>query len=178
MRKWALFFIYSLNVLVLNAQKLKTDDGRKLNFSHFEQTTVLIFFNLECPICEKYTKVLTEFQQDSVFKNVEFYGILNDKTTDSQSINHYRQAFNFKVPFVFDFRKKLQKKLKAEVTPEVFVFNKNGEIIYRGAVDNWFYDFGKSRNKASEFYLLDALKAAEANQIPTISRTKAVGCYL
>lgn len=58
----------------------------------------------------------------------------------------------------------LAKYLKATTTPEVFVLNNKGEVVYSGAIDNWAIDLGEKRQVITEFYLKDALNALLQNK--------------
>ncbi len=48
--------------------------------------------------------------------------------------------------------------LQGKVTPEVLVIdNKNGRLLYKGAIDDWLVSLGKTRNHISNYYLDVAL---------------------
>jgi protein-disulfide isomerase len=178
MRNWLLFLIISCFSFDGLAQKLKTDTGKKINFSRLADTTLVVFYDLECPICEKYTKNLRDFTKDSAFKNIKIMAVLVNKKTDYQAVMTYKKDFLIETTFAFDPKKALAKKLKAIATPEAFLMNRSGEILYSGAIDNWFYDLGKSRSQPTELFLKNAIKEIQQNKKPSKPHTKAIGCAI
>jgi len=73
---------------------------------------------------------------------------------------------------------KLSKKFNATVTPEVFVLNEKDQVLYHGAIDNWFYKLGQNRIEITEHYLDDAVGQA-LNQQPIIRPyIKPIGCFI
>ena len=73
---------------------------------------------------------------------------------------------------------KLAKRLNATVTPEVFVVDEKNNIVYHGAIDNWFYALGQNRINITEHYLDDAISQWIKEQTITINYSKPVGCFI
>jgi hypothetical protein len=63
----------------------------------------------------------------------------------------------------------LSKALGAQTTPEAFLFDGQGRLVYRGAVD----DGGE---KPGRLYLRDALEAMLAGKVVAVPRTLGNGC--
>jgi hypothetical protein len=51
-------------------------------------------------------------------------------------------------------------------------------VIYQGRIDNWAYELGKKRKVITEYNLKDALTSVLLNKPISVSKTKAVGCYI
>jgi hypothetical protein len=68
--------------------------------------------------------------------------------------------------------------LKGEVTPEVFLLDAQGQLLYHGAIDNWLAGIGQKRQKPNEHYLLDAINQSLLGQAVSIPYVKAQGCIL
>ena len=64
------------------------------------------------------------------------------------------------------------------MTPEAVVITPDGEIAYRGRIDNWFGDIGRKRPAPTRHELKDAVTAVLAGQPVPVPRTEAVGCLL
>jgi hypothetical protein len=58
------------------------------------------------------------------------------------------------------------------------LFDRSGNEIYRGAIDNWFFALGKYRNETTEHYLENAIQAMLDSRLPEIRKTEAVGCFI
>ena len=54
----------------------------------------------------------------------------------------------------------------------------DGEILYRGRIDNLFPALGSRRQQASRHELRDALDAVLDGKPVAVSRSEAVGCSL
>ena len=60
----------------------------------------------------------------------------------------------------------------ASVTPEAFLFDRNGKLVYHGAIDDNHRDPGKVQKR----YLKDALDAVAAGKTPAVQESKSMGC--
>lgn len=136
---------------------------------------VLIFFDSECPICQKYTRNIREFKIQ--FPDIQWIGVFTRWHTLEQ-IEAYKQAYQLNIPMYLDTRNRLVHKLNVKVTPEVIFATAKGEILYQGAIDNWFFGLGKHRPAATENYLTDAIGAWSRGEAPKISRTTPIGCVI
>jgi hypothetical protein len=53
--------------------------------------------------------------------------------------------YKLEIPVWIDLKKELSNYLQATVTPEVVLLNKKGELIYRGAIDDWVEKLGQKK---------------------------------
>jgi hypothetical protein len=60
----------------------------------------------------------------------------------------------------------------ASVTPEAFLFDKGGKLVYHGTID----DNHKQPDQVSKRYLKDALDAVAGGKAPSVGETKSMGC--
>jgi hypothetical protein len=104
-------------------------------------------------------------------------GHIHDRKTKKE-INKFISTYQMHVPIRIDVDNTLAKKLKATITPEVFIVDPQGVVVYQGAIDNWFYALGKNRPQATVHYLEDAIQDIQAGRKVGIPFTKAIGCYL
>lgn len=136
---------------------------------------VFIFFNLSCPICQKYihevNAITAEYRREFDFK------ILVVEEVRRKELKSFTNEYGVKF-FVEKASKDDIVRLNPSVTPEVFLFDYNGSLVYQGAIDNWFYELGKYRKEPTEFYLKESLKALLSGTNPSISKTEAIGCMI
>jgi len=163
-----------------NAQKLYSDKGQVFDFKNLKQNkaSIIIFFDPECPICEKYTKNIIEMDKKYRKEGIEIYIIYPFKMLEAKSLSAFRDEFKFNLPIIYDPKRKLLKKLKAKYSPEVFLLDNKQKTLYHGAIDNWFYGLGRNRAVPTEFYLLDAINAFKNNQNIKFKYVEPVGCML
>ena len=65
-----------------------------------------------------------------------------------------------------------------EVTPEAVVLAKDGEVLYRGRIDDRWVDLGTRRPRATRHDLEEAIEAILAGRPPPPAPGRAVGCYI
>lgn len=136
----------------------------------------MVFLSIDCPISQKYVSRLNNLFIE-FHDSVAWYGYVPQNVSDA-SITQFINEFGVEFPLTRDKNLSAARKYNASVTPEVIVINKDEKKIYRGAIDNWFYDLGKYRPQATEFYLKDAIEALLSNNEPRVSNTVPIGCYI
>ncbi|MFZ6009012.1 MAG: hypothetical protein ACOYXT_01595 [Bacteroidota bacterium] len=141
--------------------------------------TVIVFIGIDCPISQKYIGALNDIQ--SRYRNqVRITGYVPQQVSEGEIktfISEYQVTFDLRK----DPRKKIARRVEAKVTPEVFVYRHPGpfskdNLIYRGAIDNWFYELGKYRQAPTENFLIDVLDAVIRGESVRIKETEALGC--
>lgn len=143
-----------------------------------DSASVFVFMLPDCPIAQKYTLELERLRQDFEGAGISFYGVFSGKTADKEKALSFKEKYKVGFPFLKDENNDLKQMFAAEISPEVFIINPQKRILYRGAIDNWFYALGKKRQVVSEHYLQDALDAISKGEEVETPTTQAVGCYL
>lgn len=159
--------------------KLETVDHEKFSLDQLEgKTSVILFLQPECPFCNSYGKTLRSL--DSTFKSqdVHVYGAVAGKNFPDDDIIAYREKFKLQFPFILDPDFRLTRELKATITPQAYLLDDKGVVLYHGMIDNWGYEIGKARARATEFYLLEAVSNHKAGKPLAMDSTKAIGCYI
>jgi len=142
-----------------------------------------VFISTECPISNGSIKTLNELhatitkaERAGSEKVAELFGVVSDSTvTRAQAATHgadFKAAF----PILFDASGLLAQVLKPSHVPEAFVLDRDGQLVYRGAIDNAWEAIGRRRPKAERAFLADAITAAIDGQPVSVAETKPVGC--
>ena len=58
------------------------------------------------------------------------------------------------------------------------MIDNEGNLIYRGMIDNWFYALGKYRKITTAYYLEDAINAYLKGEDVSIKQTEPIGCFI
>lgn len=154
-------------------------DGQLVSFNGEESIgTVFFFLSPECPLCENYSLNINQLFHRYDSNQISMYGIFPGTYYSTSQIKAFKIKYEMDLPFLLDPNYTLTRSLKASVTPEVFVFNEQQELIYQGAIDNWMVSLGKKRTVITEHYLEDAIKALEDQSYPKTRKTKPIGCYI
>jgi peroxiredoxin len=77
-------------------------------------------------------------------------------------------------PYVLDATSEVARAFGATRTPEAFLFDAKGKLVYHGAVD----DNAKEPRKVEKRWLRDAMDAVVAGKNVPVSETKAFGCSI
>lgn len=99
--------------------------------------------------------------------------------TDSRyAIRQFRATYGLPFSGQPDPAARLAHRLQVRVTPEVVVMQADGQVRYRGAIDDWYVALGKHRPEATQHYLRDALDALVAERPIDPTHMEAVGCMV
>ena len=148
--------------------------GRQVKFSTLRgDITVAMFISVQCPISNDYNERIIALFNEYSAKGVKFV-FLNANVNESptQIIDHAKQA-GFPFPVYRDAGNVVADKFGAQVTPESYVIDKTGTLLYHGAIDD-------ARNPARVTVkgLRLALDAVMAGKPVETSQTRAFGCTI
>jgi len=86
----------------------------------------------------------------------------------------HAKAKNYDFPYAVDFNHELADAFGAKKTPDVFLFDSDMKLVYKGAID----DNHKSAEAVKKAYLADALTNLIAGEQIKPSSTLAIGCSI
>jgi thiol-disulfide isomerase/thioredoxin len=136
----------------------------------------VVFVSPDCPISQKYMKRLNELHQ-SYHQQVTFLAVVPGNVSRAE-VKKFAREYRSQLSFEQDEDLVWVRSLQATITPEVFLLGADRQLVYSGAIDNWFYELGKSRREVTEAYLENAIQAAMKNEKPAHVRTEAIGCFI
>ena len=136
----------------------------------------VVFVSPDCPISQKYMRRLNELQR-TYHQQVTFLAVVPGKVAKAD-VKKFAKEYRSLLSFEQDENLEWVQSLQASVTPEVFLVGADRQLVYSGAIDNWFYELGKSRRKVTESYLENAIRSVMKNEKPLIARTEAIGCFI
>ena len=76
--------------------------------------------------------------------------------------------------YTLDKEAKLATAFGAQTTPHIYLFNGEGKLVYKGAID----DNAAKKRKVKKNYLMNAIKAVGKNKEVKLAETKALGCSI
>lgn len=136
---------------------------------------VFVFLSTTCPIANALLPEVNRLAE-SAGREVEFYGVVSDPfVTRAQAIEHFRERATG-YPILFDAAGMLASLLQPDHVPEAFVLDRQGQVVYRGAINNAFESIGRRRVTVEHHYLRDAIVAARRDEPPAVASIPAVGC--
>lgn len=176
--------VYAQDVAILQksitqVQKIPLEKRGKKAFISFSHTalSLLVFLSPECPLCKNYSLVLNELQL--LFKSkVSIYGVVPGTTYTDQEVGDYVKDYKVTFPVLIDPDKALTSYVQATVTPEVVLVNQAGNIVYRGAIDDWVEELGRKKIRPKQHFLKEAINQYLQNKPVAIKQTTAKGCWI
>ncbi len=138
---------------------------------------LFVFLSPECPLCQNYSTVLNQLDHRYAGK-IRIFGIIPGKSYRPEDITVFAQKYKIGYPLLIDSLLRLSHYLRASTTPEVILLDAHYQLLYKGAIDNWYRALGKSRIKATENYLQDALDHSFRKESPAPKRTTPIGCLI
>ncbi len=143
------------------------------------EAMALIFTCNHCPYAQAWEDRIVQAQADYADRGVQIIAInannpekYPDDSFPRMKERAQEKGFNF--PYLFDESQEVALAYGAERTPEVFLFGKDGTLLYHGTVDDNYEDSGAVKNH----YLRDALDAALADEEPPVAETRPIGCTI
>jgi hypothetical protein len=89
------------------------------------------------------------------------------------AMQQYAKAQNYKVPYVVDDNSVVANAFGATRTPETFLFNAQGKLVYHGAIDD-----NQDASQAKRKHLASAISEAISGKDVTVNKTRSVGCSI
>lgn len=158
---------------------MKNVDGTEINLKSIMQPagTLVIFTCNHCPFAKRWEKRIVELGNTYATQGIGVVAInandpkaYPDDSFEAMQVRAKEKEMEF--PYVVDATSNVARAFGATKTPEAFLFDKNGKLVYHGAID----DNGEEPAKVENAYLKLALEAVVAGQKVAISETKSIGC--
>ncbi len=169
-----------LSPALVQAQQSALDlDGRSVNplATDSSKITVLVFLRRDCPVSSRYAPAIQQISKQYADR-ASFWLVYPDKTDSPQAIRKYLQDYGYHLPALRDPEHVLVKLGHAQITPEVAVFDRAGQLVYDGRIDDWYVDLSRARPAPTTHELEDAIRAALAGKAAAKSEVRGVGCYI
>lgn len=148
------------------------------NFDFADKYSLLLIVTCNhCKYANAYWKRLIQLSEDYEEDSLGVAAICGNNA-ETHPIDGFdgmvAMAKQMKLPFPYlhDADQKLIQQLGATRTPEVFLFNRNRELVYKGAIDdNW-----ENEAAVMHIYLRDAIEYCLDGLEVDYPETQAVGC--
>lgn len=155
-----------------------------LTLAKGKKALVVFFLATDCPISNAYAPEIKRLCERYTRQKITFALVYPDPNISLTDARKHARAYGYTCPVFLDPGHRFTRKVGASVTPEVVVLKPNGDLLYRGRIDNLYVDFGKPRFAATKHDLRDFLDAT-ITQKATIAEkairpqfTKAIGCFI
>jgi peroxiredoxin len=159
--------------------KMKGVDGKELSIADVKkpQGTLVVFTCNHCPFAKMWETRIVDLGNTYAGKGIGVIAInANDpKVAEEDSFDVMQQRAKdrgMQFPYVVDATSNVARAFGATRTPEAFLFDKDGKLVYHGAID----DNGQEPDKVQNAYLKNALDSVVAGKDVAVKETKSIGC--
>jgi peroxiredoxin len=170
----------NLNSPIINFS-LKGSDGKLYSLSDFEDKDIIViaFICNHCPYVKAVAKRLSELQKKYGSKGVQLVAINpNDSKAypeDSpDKMAEFARKHDFTFPYLVDDTQETAKNYDAVCTPDIYVYDKERKLKYRGRLDdNW-----KEEEKVMERDLEKAINYLLEGKEIDFEQVPSMGCSI
>ena len=161
--------------------KMEDVSGNMVSLSEAKKENgLLVMFSCNtCPVVIKNQSRTIEASKHALANNVGVVLLNSNEGTrnggDSfDEMKKYAKNQGYEWNYVVDKNHELADAFGANRTPEVFLFDKNGTLVYHGAID----DNPQDESAVTRNYLKEAVnELAEGKEI-TVKESKSIGCTI
>jgi peroxiredoxin len=118
--------------------KLPDTDGAEHSLKSLtgKNGAVIIFVATKCPVSNAYNDRMEKLAQDYKAKGINVIGINSNNTEPSSEVKSHAGEKHLTFTILKDDGNKIADRLGATRTPEAYVINASGKLVYHGRIDN------------------------------------------
>jgi peroxiredoxin len=158
--------------------KMKNVDGKELSIAQVKGTkgTLVVFTCNHCPWAKAWHSRIVTLGNKSAKRGVGVIAVnANDPTAypedDFATMQANAKKSKMGFPYVVDATSEVARAFGATRTPEAFLFDADGKLVYHGAIDD-----NRDAAQVKTKYLEDAVNAVVDGKPIAQAETKALGC--
>ncbi len=155
---------------------LEDTNGNEVSLSDFEgKVVVLEWVNPGCPYVKRHYNegTMTKLAEEYASQDVVWLAVNSTNSMDAAASEEFRAEHSVSFPFLVDQPGTVGKSYGAATTPHMFVIDREGSIVYQGAIDD---DPRGKKGQVAHNYVSQALDEVLAGTAVSTSETKPYGC--
>ena len=138
-----------------------------------EKGTVILFVATKCPVSNAYNARMAKLAQDYRAKGINVVGINSNSTEPAAEIKSHAADNGLNFTILKDEGNRVADRLGAQVTPEAYLLDASGKLVYRGRIDN-----SRNGDSITATELRDAVEAVLAGKPVEKAEVRAFGCSI
>jgi thioredoxin-related protein len=161
--------------------KMKDISGKEVSFKDaMKKNGLLVMFSCNtCPIVHKYESRTVEICKKALDKNIGVILLNSNEATRSDGdsyddMKEYAEKLGYKWNYVLDNKSAMADVFGANRTPECFLFDKDGKLVYHGAID----DNSSGPDEVTRKHLSIAIDETLSGKDVSTKNTRSVGCNI
>jgi len=149
-------------------------DGKTLSLKDLtakNKAVLVMFIATKCPVSNAYNERMVALARDYTARGVAVVGINSNKSEPAAEVVEHAKKHGFTFPVLKDEGNRIADAYGAAKTPEVYVIDPKGLLLYHGRID-------ESQEDPKSPDLRNALDAVLAGKPVPVAETKAFGCTI
>ena len=159
--------------------KMKATNGKEVSIADVKgaKGTLVVFTCNACPWAKKWESRIVKLGNEASKKGIGMIAI-NSNDPNVVAADGYDQMVvrakerGMKFAYTFDATSGIAKAFGATRTPEAFLFDASGKLVYHGTID----DNADDAAAVKDAYLANAVNAVAGGKAVPVAETKALGC--
>ena len=135
--------------------------------------TVLIFIATRCPVSNGYNARMEKLATDYAPRGVQIVGINANSTEPIEEVKQHAADKGLTFTILKDNSSRIADRFDAQVTPEAYLLDASGKLVYHGRIDN-----SRAGDAITSTELRDAIEAVLAGKPVEKPEAKAFGCSI
>ncbi|WP_420127547.1 thioredoxin family protein [Longimicrobium sp.] len=161
---------------------LPDTDGRTVASDDFADAPALLvmFLSNHCPFVKHLTRALADLARDYAPRGVAIVGIMSNDVVRHpadapERMAEARAAWGWTFPYLYDETQEVARAYRAACTPDIYLFDGERRLVYRGQVDDSRPNNGMAPTGAHLRAALDAV--LDGRPVPAEQRP-GIGCNI
>ena len=135
--------------------------------------TLVLFVATQCPYSNAYNERMEKLAQEYKAKGVNVVGITSNSTEPAAEVKQHAAANGLNFTILKDPGNQIADRYDAQVTPEAYLLDATGKLVYRGRIDN-----SRNGDSITSTELRDAVEAVLAGRAVEKAEVRAFGCSI
>jgi peroxiredoxin len=155
--------------------KLPDADGNEHTLASLKGSkgTVIIFIATKCPVSNAYNERMAKLAAEYRARGVNVVGINSNSNEPAAEVKAHAADKGLAFTILKDDGSQIADRFNAQYTPESFLLDAAGKLVYRGRIDN-----SKNADGVTSNDLRDALDATLAGRAVANPEVKGFGCSI
>ncbi len=154
-------------------------DGSEMALAELrgEKGTLIVFTCNTCPWAKAWEERIVALGNEYAQRGIGVVAInsndparVPEDSLEAMKVRAAERGMAF--PYVADRGSVIARQFGAKVTPEAFLFDAGGTLVYHGTID----DNARAPESVKQRFLKDALEATASGSEIAVAKTKALGC--
>jgi hypothetical protein len=171
-----ILFLLSVTLFLTSCDEIKTTESIEEEYTKYN---VLIFLTDSCEVNRYYlpeiNRISSSFEKDP---DLSFYAIYPVSEITMEEFSTVSKDTLVDIAAYYDTEMKLTKQYKVLVAPSAFIVDKEGKLLYGGAIDDKYDAIKKPKIMVRQRNLEDNIKSLSSGAGLVYPSTPAVGCFI